>query len=108
MLAKDKGAIDEILAVAPVALANLVHAYQENTGTLGTRSNLTLGLQDPAKLCGFFDCRRTGHQQPARTDQPDRRRLLRRHRQAGRRCPVFPSSVQNRLQERPAGDPGAS
>jgi virulence factor Mce-like protein len=40
ILAKDKAALNESLVVAPIALSNLTHGYQENTGTLGTRSNL--------------------------------------------------------------------
>lgn len=47
VLVKEQAALNETLTVAPVALANIVHAYQEQTGTLGTRSNLA-GLADPA------------------------------------------------------------
>jgi virulence factor Mce-like protein len=51
VLAKDKASLNETLAVAPVALANLVHAYEESTGTLGARANLD-SLADPAQVCG--------------------------------------------------------
>jgi phospholipid/cholesterol/gamma-HCH transport system substrate-binding protein len=51
-LAKRRGAVDEILSAAPVALANLYHTYNNNTGTLDTRANLgdvvTQLEQDPA------------------------------------------------------------
>jgi len=50
ILVKEQGALDESLAVGPVALANIVHAYQETQGTLGTRSNLG-NLLDPASVC---------------------------------------------------------
>ena len=51
VLNKDAAAVNESLAVGPIALANLVHAYQESTGTLGTRSNLST-IADPAQICG--------------------------------------------------------
>jgi phospholipid/cholesterol/gamma-HCH transport system substrate-binding protein len=47
VLVKEQAALNETLSVAPIALANIVHAYQEQSGTLGTRSNLG-GLGDPA------------------------------------------------------------
>lgn len=50
ILVKQKAALNETLAVGPVALANIVHAYQESQGTLGTRSNLG-NLLDPASIC---------------------------------------------------------
>jgi phospholipid/cholesterol/gamma-HCH transport system substrate-binding protein len=40
VLVKEKASLNETLAVAPIALANIVHAYQPNIGSLGTRSNL--------------------------------------------------------------------
>jgi virulence factor Mce-like protein len=40
VLSREQASLNEILVVAPVALANLAHGYQEQTGTLGTRSNL--------------------------------------------------------------------
>lgn len=50
VLVKQKGALDEILAVGPVALANIVHVYQEDLGVLPTRSNLA-SITDPKNLC---------------------------------------------------------
>ena len=46
VLYDQQASLNEILTVAPIALANLGHGYQENTGTLGTRSNLA-NLTDP-------------------------------------------------------------
>ncbi|PZS13974.1 MAG: hypothetical protein DLM57_15395 [Pseudonocardiales bacterium] len=54
VLVKEKAALNEALAVGPVALANLTHAYQESTGTLGTRSNLA-NVADPAQICAVLD-----------------------------------------------------
>jgi len=45
-LVKEQASLNEILVVAPVALSNLAHGYQESTGTLGTRSNI-VNLTDP-------------------------------------------------------------
>ena len=39
ILVKEKSSLNETLAVAPVALANIVHAYQDDLGVIGTRSN---------------------------------------------------------------------
>ncbi|MEP7019856.1 MAG: MCE family protein [Pseudonocardiales bacterium] len=50
ILVRQQAALNEQLAVGPVALANIVHAYQETQGTLGTRSNLG-NLLDPASVC---------------------------------------------------------
>lgn len=54
VLVKDQASLNEILAVAPIALSNLTHGYQERTGTLGTRSNLA-NITDPslfpAQIC---------------------------------------------------------
>jgi phospholipid/cholesterol/gamma-HCH transport system substrate-binding protein len=50
ILIKEQGALDETLAVGPVALANIVHAYQTSTGTIGTRGNLQ-SLSDPVNAC---------------------------------------------------------
>jgi phospholipid/cholesterol/gamma-HCH transport system substrate-binding protein len=47
ILAKEKVALNEALIAGPIALSNLTHGYQENTGTLGTRSNLA-NLTDPS------------------------------------------------------------
>jgi phospholipid/cholesterol/gamma-HCH transport system substrate-binding protein len=58
VLYDQQASLNEILVVAPVALANLGHGYQENTGTLGTRSNL-VNLTDPKlfpkQLCDLLD-----------------------------------------------------
>ena len=40
MLVKQKASLNETLAVAPVALANIVHAYQPDLGAIATRGNL--------------------------------------------------------------------
>jgi len=53
MVLKQKAALNEILSVAPVALANLVHTYNPRSGTLDTRSNLGQ-LADPAIVCGIL------------------------------------------------------
>ena len=54
VLVKQKASLNEALAVAPVALANIVHAYQPDQGVIATRSNLA-SLTDPAQLCGILD-----------------------------------------------------
>lgn len=53
VLVKQKSAINESLAVGPVTLANVVHAYQENIGVIPTRGNLS-SITDPVNLCGLF------------------------------------------------------
>jgi len=60
VLVKQRGALDEILHVAPLALNNLALTYNPQAGTLDTRSNQgELGQQlsaDPAAfLCSFVD-----------------------------------------------------
>ncbi|HJQ44650.1 MAG TPA: MCE family protein [Jatrophihabitantaceae bacterium] len=40
ILVKQKASLNETLAVAPIALANVVHAYQPDIGAIATRSNL--------------------------------------------------------------------
>lgn len=40
VLVKEKSSLNETLAIAPVALANLIHTYQPDIGALATRSNL--------------------------------------------------------------------
>jgi len=50
ILIKEQGALNETFAVAPVALANVVHLYQPDLGVLGTRNNLA-SITDPANLC---------------------------------------------------------
>ena len=53
ILVKENASLNETLAVAPVALANIVHAYNEDTGTIGTRSNAA-SLTDPSQFCGLI------------------------------------------------------
>ncbi len=53
-LVNEKASLNETLAVAPAALANLVHTYQPDIGGLGTRSNLA-SLTDPATICALLD-----------------------------------------------------
>lgn len=40
LLVKQKSSLNETLAVAPVALANLVHTYQPDIGAIATRGNM--------------------------------------------------------------------
>jgi phospholipid/cholesterol/gamma-HCH transport system substrate-binding protein len=59
VLVKQRGALDEILQVAPTALSNLFHTYNPATGTLDTRTNLGENLgaleSDPiAFVCGLI------------------------------------------------------
>jgi phospholipid/cholesterol/gamma-HCH transport system substrate-binding protein len=51
ILVKQKASLDETLAVAPTALANLGHTYNPSSGTLDIRANLD-SLTDPATVCG--------------------------------------------------------
>jgi phospholipid/cholesterol/gamma-HCH transport system substrate-binding protein len=53
ILVKNRAALNEILAVAPAALANLVHTYNARSGTLDTRGNFG-NLADPQILCGIL------------------------------------------------------
>jgi phospholipid/cholesterol/gamma-HCH transport system substrate-binding protein len=55
ILIHEKSSLTETLAVAPVALANLVHSYQPNIGVLGTRGNLA-SLTDikPTTVCAIL------------------------------------------------------
>lgn len=53
-LVKEQASLNETFAVAPAALANIVHAYQPDLGVLATRSNLD-SLTDPATLCALID-----------------------------------------------------
>jgi phospholipid/cholesterol/gamma-HCH transport system substrate-binding protein len=60
VLVKQRGALNEILEIAPTALNNLALTYNPQAGTLDTRSNLQeIGFQitsDPAVfLCGFVN-----------------------------------------------------
>jgi phospholipid/cholesterol/gamma-HCH transport system substrate-binding protein len=54
VLVKEQASLNETLAVAPAALANIVHAYQPDLGVLATRSNLD-SLADPSALCALID-----------------------------------------------------
>jgi phospholipid/cholesterol/gamma-HCH transport system substrate-binding protein len=54
VLVHQQASLTETLAVAPAALANLVHTYQPDIGALGTRSNLA-SLTDPATICALLD-----------------------------------------------------
>lgn len=54
VLVKQKASLNETLAVGPVALANIVHAYQPNLGVISTRSNLG-SLTDPGQVCVVID-----------------------------------------------------
>ena len=61
VLNDQKAAINEIFAVAPVAVSNLAHTYNPSSGTLDTRDNMG-GLQnplDPAVICSALVT--TGH-----------------------------------------------
>jgi phospholipid/cholesterol/gamma-HCH transport system substrate-binding protein len=53
LLVKDQAALNESLAIAPVALANLAHTYNPGSGTLDTRSSLS-SLAQPQDLCGVL------------------------------------------------------
>jgi virulence factor Mce-like protein len=60
ILVKQRASLNETLAVAPVALANIVHAYQPDIGAIGTRSNLvsltSLTNNSPTKiLCSLLE-----------------------------------------------------
>jgi len=54
ILVDQQGSLNETLAVAPIALVNLVHLYQPDLGVLPTRSNLS-SIADPAALCALLD-----------------------------------------------------
>ena len=53
VLVKQKSSLEETLAIAPYALANIVHAYQPNLGVIATRGNLS-SLADPGQVCGVL------------------------------------------------------
>jgi phospholipid/cholesterol/gamma-HCH transport system substrate-binding protein len=61
ILVKQKASLNETLAVAPIALSNIVHAYQPDIGAIATRSNLaslsgSSGQISPTKLiCGLLN-----------------------------------------------------
>lgn len=56
ILVDQRASLNETLAIAPVALANIVHAYQPATGTIGTRGNLlSLTKVNPQQIvCGLL------------------------------------------------------
>ena len=56
VLAKEKDAINEIFAVAPVAVSNLAHTYNPVSGTLDTRSNMG-GVLDASVICSVLNSR---------------------------------------------------
>lgn len=53
VLNKQKAALNEVLAVAPVAVSNLAHTYNPVSGTLDTRDNIgsLANPLDPAVIC---------------------------------------------------------
>ena len=55
ILIREKSSLTETLAVAPIALANVVHSYQPNIGVLATRGNMA-SLTDvkPATVCAIL------------------------------------------------------
>jgi phospholipid/cholesterol/gamma-HCH transport system substrate-binding protein len=50
ILIAEKASLNETLAVGPVALANIVHAYQPTQGVIATRGNLD-SFTDPGQIC---------------------------------------------------------
>jgi phospholipid/cholesterol/gamma-HCH transport system substrate-binding protein len=59
VLVHQRAALEQVLRVAPTALANLLHTYNPTTGTLDQRSNINESLNgitaDPGKfLCGLI------------------------------------------------------
>ncbi len=50
ILVDQQSSLNETLAVGPVALANIIHAYQPDLGVIATRGNLA-SITDPANLC---------------------------------------------------------
>jgi phospholipid/cholesterol/gamma-HCH transport system substrate-binding protein len=60
VLVKQKSSLNETLQVAPIALANIVHAYQPDIGAIATRSNLasfnSATNTDPTRiLCSLLE-----------------------------------------------------
>jgi len=62
LLVDQKASLQETLAIAPYALANVLHSYDENLGALATRGNLvSLTKVDPQQLvCGLLGQATTG------------------------------------------------
>jgi len=56
LLVREKASLQETLAIAPYALANVLHSYDEDLGALATRGNLvSLTKVDPQQLvCGLL------------------------------------------------------
>jgi len=56
LLVSQKASLQETLAIAPYALSNVLHSYDENLGALATRGNLvSLTKVDPQQLvCGLL------------------------------------------------------
>lgn len=54
ILIKQQSSLNETFALGPVALANIVHAYQPDLGVIATRGNLA-SLTDPVTLCQVLD-----------------------------------------------------
>jgi len=56
LLVNEKASLNETLAVAPYALANIIHSYQPDLGALATRGNLvSLTKIDPQQIvCGLL------------------------------------------------------
>ncbi len=54
ILVAEKGSLEETLAIAPVALANITHAYSPTVGGIATRSNLS-SLTNPVQLCKLLN-----------------------------------------------------
>ena len=56
LLVREKASLQETLAIAPYALANVLHSYDEDLGALATRGNLvSLSKVDPQQLvCGLL------------------------------------------------------
>ena len=50
---RQQSSLQETLAVAPIALANITHSYNPATGALSTRSNLS-SLTDPTQFCALL------------------------------------------------------
>lgn len=56
LLVKEKASLNETLAIGPVALANIVHAYQPNLGVIVSRGNLvSLTGINGQTVCAILD-----------------------------------------------------
>ena len=79
-----RAALNEILAVAPVALSNLAHTYNPSSGTLDTRDNLASLFEpaDPAVICSAL----TATDQRSATRRADRQALRRRSPRGSAGC----------------------